>query len=1331
MGDALIVKREFSGSSESTTPLYNSIELNSEISDSSSGLTKFSLKGLAKNGIHNPAHGAVKNEYVPIQHTIGTFKLVRNDETVTSMEVELYGNEANSTYGFAEAKDEITELGFKRKWSKEFFLTTNHNPTTTTHPNNNINKIQTFTIPASAFGSELPKKTGVLCPLCSFASPVTEDFINSYTETVTNNYSTGYYIAMSYDETNDQYKVTMLTNYLTYTQVLATKLFIVYELENPVYDKHTNKFYVKDGDKFTFEQRSVKSYTTNKSTPTMATVPLTSSIQVPMNSAAVRDGFEQVSDNINDLNSRVDNIDVSNRSIGYADGTSDDSDNIQNLIDNAETTSGLMADIVIPEGTYALGKSLILNKSNIRIIGDGNVILKPTGNFPAIQVYRSSATSVEDITIENIKIYLPNTAYLDGSFEGSHSGIYINGSYDTMRGLYRINVKDVIIAGAYRYAWQNTDKSYGIYCKDNTLANTFAYFCNFENVEAYSVYCGIYLGLTCNGTRIHNYHWDRMNVHGYSGGDVITMGVAYGLLCKSSNNDIDFRGQSVGDDEGGWCYKDYDKVQYSLADVIGSANVKTVDNKDYFADDYTPNSRETITVNGVEKTVFLSRNNLSKIGIYCSGTFNNFKGHIYDPQRSDYQYLFTSSSEFNRYYYPTAFYLCGTTHTYSSFMCDLHGSGTESDIIQYEIDIIRDNGYENICVDYVEAQPETFVSDGYIKTVDENKSNIGHSIHNGIQDNALAYADKFSTIECYQLNGNTKTSVTIDNGNNVSAAIGSVFDPKSLNAGFRSGITFDQIPTFDNPIYIDINFNDGKIIKYLSRFNLQFNNYIARAFSIYVKTSTNSTFVTNGISNAEIYNNTRSSFSLLAYMKARDGSIKTWQNITGIRIIIYDALSEGTYNPDKKVGLSLIYAIDADHGGNAWLPRGGGDVYGDINMNDHKVQGQFVVKSSTENSDRKFKLTVDDDGYVSSSEVYSNGANSPLKQRLVTNIFTTSGVFVVPNARNQQFTVRIFGGGGGGFVSSPTASNYCGGGGGFMNNATLTLQEGKAISVQIGIGGQGGYLKENTSSSDPDRIMPTIGGTTSFGTYLSALGGGIAHGSYNSIGGCGGAGGGSSMYGGLANQFGGGGGSRSGGCGGNYGGGGGCSNNGYFGIGGLNINSNYIESGDYWYDQYYINNYISSNYVISKSVDCGNGGDRSRNAINGLNTINNSYVEYTGRGLAGSNGGNNNYCCGGGGIGGCGGNELCGGGGGYGANGGKYYGGGGGYGGHGGNYHGGGGAYGYGGDGGEYGGGPDGNAPSKASDGLYGGGGGGFSGKYANDRAGNGGNGICIIQYYI
>lgn len=393
--------------------------------------------------------------------------------------------------------------------------------------------------------------------------------------------------------------------------------------------------------------------------------------------------------------------------------------------------------------------------------------------------------------------------------------------------------------------------------------------------------------------------------------------------------------------------------------------------------------------------------------------------------------------------------------------------------------------------------------------------------------------------------------------------------------------------------------------------------------------------------------------------------------------------------------------------------------------------------------------------------------------RMVTEYLCFNQNWVVPNnIKDNQLKVTIIGAGGTG-----NNNRYYAGGSGNFNNGTFDVTPGEIIHVTIGA-----PTVITSSNSDPSN-----GGTTSFGTYLSATGG-SGHGS----GGASGAGwslGGTdaTWFGGCTGQYGGGGGgpyggggcsghaNYSGGSGGIYGGGGGgvstgssnswsarktCGGNGgtYGGGGGVGSSSNgECVPG------------VGGTYG-------GNGGAgvwwnpskraylRTTNATDGTNTIGWTNVQngdigedLRGHGKAGVYI-SGNGAAGGGGFGGNGGgcvnSSYGGGGGGYGSNGGNAEtggpGGGGGYGGDGGDNHGGGGGYG--------------KISKGGSSSWYAGGGGGYycpAGGYRSSNLGidlamcgggigilennsliasfgSGGlfpwagePGICIIQYYI
>lgn len=327
-------------------------------------------------------------------------------------------------------------------------------------------------------------------------------------------------------------------------------------------------------------------------------------------------------------------------------------------------------------------------------------------------------------------------------------------------------------------------------------------------------------------------------------------------------------------------------------------------------------------------------------------------------------------------------------------------------------------------------------------------------------------------------------------------------------------------------------------------------------------------------------------------------------------------------------------------------------------------------------------------------------------------IYTENGNFNVP--KTGSYMVRIFGAGG--------WHNKGGGGGGWMNNGIINLNKGDIVSITVG---------------QPN--IGNAGGTTFFGSYMSANGG--EAGKVNGDGGNGGSGGGGARQfhnGGIGFQFGGGGGGGgeksgwnntqsvggSGGNGGMWGGGGGCSGYGYAG------NAKGVST-------------VSVGKYGIGGIYGGNGGTGELDAMPGTNTIGLG-LEYEGYGMNGSHEttvSNNSYTkctsggAGGGGYGGNGGNGLKGS---YATNGSGYVyfkggGGGGGYGANGGST-----IYGYsdtgsaGGGGGGYG-----NDGYNADD--DGGGGGG----YGSAGFGHGGtynaygyhinakSGICIIQYIV
>jgi hypothetical protein len=91
-----------------------------------------------------------------------------------------------------------------------------------------------------------------------------------------------------------------------------------------------------------------------------------------------------------------------------------------------------------------------------------------------------------------------------------------------------------------------------------------------------------------------------------------------------------------------------------------------------------------------------------------------------------------------------------------------------------------------------------------------------------------------------------------------------------------------------------------------------------------------------------------------------------------------------------------------------------------------------------------------------------------------------SGSFVVPPGVSQV-EVEVWGAGSGSFASSTTSPSGGGAGGGYARKRISGLNAGQVVVVTVGAGGSAG------STSLP----PGPGGSTSFGSYVSATGGGL------------------------------------------------------------------------------------------------------------------------------------------------------------------------------------------------------------------------------------------------
>jgi hypothetical protein len=123
------------------------------------------------------------------------------------------------------------------------------------------------------------------------------------------------------------------------------------------------------------------------------------------------------------------------------------------------------------------------------------------------------------------------------------------------------------------------------------------------------------------------------------------------------------------------------------------------------------------------------------------------------------------------------------------------------------------------------------------------------------------------------------------------------------------------------------------------------------------------------------------------------------------------------------------------------------------------------------------------------------GTEIPLQRESVRQVFTASGTWTKPTTGQTMALVEMWGGGGSGGSEGGGDGDACGGGGGSYSRKLIALASISAsVAITVGAGG---------AASVPDG-NGNAGGTTAFGSYLSAFGGGRG----GTEGGSGGGGGG-------------------------------------------------------------------------------------------------------------------------------------------------------------------------------------------------------------------------------
>ena len=153
-----------------------------------------------------------------------------------------------------------------------------------------------------------------------------------------------------------------------------------------------------------------------------------------------------------------------------------------------------------------------------------------------------------------------------------------------------------------------------------------------------------------------------------------------------------------------------------------------------------------------------------------------------------------------------------------------------------ELDYVYDLGLNNVCVNQVKpGTVDSFCSSNYATGAGVVKNALGVDVLQinrsnpnmyGMQDNCLAYADKWATVN---INGTNQLA----NGSK-----SDLFDVGGGSNGFNAAVTFMSNPDVADggtPIEIEMIFDTS--VKNLNKVGIKFNDYIGQAITIYVRSA--------------------------------------------------------------------------------------------------------------------------------------------------------------------------------------------------------------------------------------------------------------------------------------------------------------------------------------------------------------------------------------------------------------------------------------------------------------------------------------------------------------
>lgn len=928
---------------------YTSFNIN-DIYEGKSGIVKYKVtagltQGLGKKTIDTATggHGIISSaRETPFPNVIGTKGVLLSSGGQQIQTEELFGY--NDVY------EEMTESYYLKKFSDYVTLSGDWLYSVTRIGSSN-GALWEFRIPVSEL-EQTPaynSSSTSACVLTSSFAVLSEDSIRAIDSF---NYAT-YGMSFTYTESADYIRLLIAQNYLhdgvlqsCKRAVDASQLTFKYLLAKYEYKYNVDKLFIENGERISFNLDDGK--TNYKDI----------SLSAPSNNKAAVDMLKPITTNINDLNYKIENIEaVTTVAIGKGDGKTDDTAALQAAINSAKNSNGVVNSVIIPSGHYLISSPLIIATDNVTIRGEGEVVLEASATDYRLPLIVSMAN---DVTIENLTLKIGYNAddpqYTAGynrltdsdppisheASQGLHCGIWLdsantynslvnNGEINPYLGYYRNKVKNCTIIGGYRYSVKKTERSYGIYNPDSG----FQYFDRIENVNTYNLYCGIRLGDKASSCYV-DFHFDS-DINNRGGATSINRGgCRFGMISRASYGNIKCYGQSIGGDVMPPIYYD------ESGNELKMENCPKV--RKQLTDISTGNLVEVYTDDGWTDSI-MTYPTLSEVGMAIYGRNNYIYNMIYDAQRSsDGLIYFGVNSAYNEVYLPTGtnndlYGANETTYLNEKYYRKVTVNNVEYyDVVRYDIhfQLFTDLGVHNCRSEKsIENRDYPFVGDmgTWARDDDGSRSNIFAKSY-GMQDNFLSFVDRWGTVSVTQ----GETSITkfdsMDKlGNEIEvSSIGDIFATNSDKLkGFATGLTFKEIPTEENPITIDITFDDRYTA--ISSGFIQFNDYIAKSYSVAL-------IGVDGIEkNESVVNNNHNAVVYYKPYNISNGSSLPSSTCKGIRIKIYEGMKwtttdgNGISNPNGKVGISYIFMANANAGGKSYLPLGGGEIYGDLTAN--------------------------------------------------------------------------------------------------------------------------------------------------------------------------------------------------------------------------------------------------------------------------------------------------------------------------------------------------------------------------------------------------------------